>query len=134
MKILRWILIPVACITAWYAAFVIGLLILNMAEAFCPKDQMVSGICTAPWWRVVEKSIFCFSAALSAIFVLLSGFFVAPTARNGVAWLVFVLGSMLALWLAVDIGSMWLECVCAIAAGLSTAFLLTRPYFTRGPN
>lgn len=124
---------PVACIAAWYVAFFLGLFILSYAESFCPRDQMVSGMCTAPWWRPVEKSIFCFSTGLSAILVVTAGFFVAPAARTVVAWLIFAGGSIVALWMAAE-GSAWAECISAVAAGLITTFLLTRSRYARVPN
>ena len=133
MKALRWILMPVACVAAWYVAFFIGLFILSAAESFCPKGQMVSGMCTAPWWRPVEKSIFCFSTGLSTILVVTTGFFVAPAARAFVAWLVFGIGSIVAFWMAAG-GFAWAECISAIAAGLLTAFLLARSRYARLPN
>src|SRR5712691_9696202 len=106
MKVLRWILVPVVCVAVWFVAFFLGLFILRYAASFCPKDQMVSGICTAPWWRPVEKIIFYFSIGLSAILVVTAGFFVAPAARAVVAWLVFGIGSIVAFWLSAG-GDVW---------------------------
>lgn len=125
MKLLRWVLVPVACIAAWYAAFFIGLFILSAAESSCPRDQIVSGVCIAPWWEPVEKCVFCFSTGLSAVLVVACGFFTAPAARGFVAWLVFGTGSIVAVWVAAE-SAMWVECVSAVAAGLLTAFVLTR--------
>jgi hypothetical protein len=133
MKTLRWILMPVACVTVWFLAMVIGIIMLEIAESLCPDDQMVSGLCDAPWWGPVEKGVFCFSTGLSAVLVVLAGFFVAPAARVIVAWIAFGAGSIVALWMAAG-GSVWAECVSAIAAGLLTSFLLMRPRRAPLPN
>ena len=50
-----------------------------------------------PWWRFVETGIFCFSTGLSAVLVVTAGFFIAPVARVTVAWLIYGIGSVIAL-------------------------------------
>jgi hypothetical protein len=75
---LRWILTPVASISAWYLALFSGIMLLTIAESYCPADEVISGTCVAPWFRAVESGIFCFSTALSAVFVVASAFFPSP--------------------------------------------------------
>lgn len=125
MKVIRWILVPVTCILAWHLAVVLGLFLLRFAESFCPEEQMVSEMCTAPWWRTLEKGIFCFSTGMAAILVVAVGFFIAPGVRKLVVWIVFALGSIVALWMAVA-SATWAECVSAVGAGLLTSLLLAR--------
>jgi hypothetical protein len=124
-KTLRWVLLPVACIAAWYVAFFVGLVLLSVAESFCPSDQMVSGLCTAPWFRTVQAGIVCFSTALSAALVVTAAFVTAPAARVLVAWLALGLGSIVALYFAVAT-SAWALFASAVAAGLLAVVLLTR--------
>ncbi len=133
MKVIRWVLMPVACIAAWHVAFFIGLLILSGAESLCPADQMESGMCMAPWWNSVEKAIVCFGTGLAGVLVVVAGFFVAPAARGVVAWLALGIGSIVALWMAAA-GSAWAEAVSAIAAGLLTAWLLSRSRYAGMPH
>ncbi len=121
---------PVACLVAWSVAFLAGLLILSAAESLCPADQMDSGMCMAPWWPPIEKTIFCFSTGLSAVLVVAAGVFVASAARASVAWLVFGIGSIFALWGTVECEA-WAEGTSAIAAGFLTAWLLSRSRYAR---
>lgn len=101
MNKLRWISLPIACILVWYTTLVLGMLIINFSIYFCPKDQMISGMCTASWWDSVEASIFCFSTGLSAALIVTTAFFIAPWAR----FLLLGLHWVLAVWLR----SIWLS-------------------------
>jgi hypothetical protein len=121
---------PVAAFAAWFAAMLIGIIALRLAESLCPENQMVSGICTAPWWRPLEAGVFCFTSGLSAVLVVMAAFFVAPAARVFVAWLAFGVGSIVALWMAAE-GAAWAECASAIAAGLPTSLLLARSRYAQ---
>ena len=125
MMILRWLLLPVACVIAWYLACFVGISLLSFAESFCPEDQMVSGSCVAPWWPQVEAAVVGVSTALSATLVVASAFFVAPGVRSRIAWLVFAVGSAVAFWMAYQT-SAWKECASAVVAGFATAFFLSR--------
>lgn len=128
IDLMRWFVLPFACIAAWYVAFFIGLVILSIAESFCPEDQQVSGMCVAPWWKPVETCIFCFSTGLSAFLVIVTAYLVAPTARVEVAWLAFGIGAMTAIFFAAGVMEMavlWM-CASAIVTGFLTALVLTR--------
>jgi hypothetical protein len=124
-SVLRWVLMPVASIAAWYVALFLGILLLNIAESFCPADEMISGICVAPWFRAVESGIFSFSTALSAVFVVAAAFFVAPAGKVLVAWLALSIGSIVAFIFALGT-SAWGMFASAVIAGLFTMFLLSR--------
>ena len=52
MCVVRWILLPIVCIAAWIAALFTGIVAHSIAEFFCPADQIVSGMCVAPWLRL----------------------------------------------------------------------------------
>ena len=124
-KTLRWLLLPVACVAAWYVALFVGIVLLSVAQAFCPSNEMVSGMCIAPWYRPVETGIFCLSTALSALFVVTTAYFVAPTARVLVAWLAFGTGCIVALYFVLST-SAWPVFASAVAAGLVEVLLLSR--------
>ena len=129
MELARWILLPFVSIAAWCVALIIGLVILSIAESFCPEDQQVSGMCVAPWWEPVETCILCFSAGLSAFLVVTTAFVVAPAARKGIAWSAFGLGGTIALIFGMET-SAWGMLASAIATGFLTACVLTRPRFS----
>src|SRR5262245_8674311 len=125
MRVLRWILLPVACIAAWIAALFTGIVAHSVAEFFCPADQMVSGMCVAPWFETLHTWLIRFFSAFAAALIIVSGYFTAPAARTPVAWIVFGLGGVYALWIAV-ISWAWGEFMAAGIGGLATVLLLTR--------
>ena len=125
MRALRWILLPIVCIAAWLAALFAGILAHSIAESFCPADQMVSGMCVAPWFETLDAWLIRFLSAFAAALIISSAYFVAPAARPLVAWIVFAAGAVYALWIAVST-SAWGEFVAAGIGGLAVVLLLTR--------
>ena len=125
MRALRWILLPIVCIAAWLAALFAGILAHSIAESFCPAEQMISGMCVAPWFETLHTWLIRFFSAFAAALVISSAYFIAPAARPLVAWIAFGAGAAYALWLAV-VASAWGEFVAAGAGGLATVLLLTR--------
>ena len=125
MRALRWILLPIVCIAAWLAALFAGILAHSIAESFCPAEQMISGMCVAPWFETLHTWLIRFFSAFAAALVISSAYFIAPAARPLIASIVFGAGAAYALWLAV-VASAWGEFVAAGAGGLATVLLLTR--------
>jgi hypothetical protein len=100
MHILRWILLPVVCIAAWFAALFAGIIAHSVAESFCPQDQIISGMCVAPWFETLDAWLIRFFSAFAAALIISSAYFIAPAARHLVAWIVFAAGAVYALWIA----------------------------------
>ncbi len=122
---LRWVLTPIASIAAWYVALFVGIIMLGIAESFCAADEMISGMCVAPWFRAVESGIFCSSTAMSAVFVVTAAFSVAPAAKARIAWLAYFIGAIVAFIFALGT-SAWGMFASAVIAGLFTAFVLSK--------
>ena len=101
MHVVRWILLPIVCIAAWIAALFTGIVAHSVAEFFCPADQMVSGMCAAPWFETLDAWLVRFFSAFAAALIIVSCYFTAPAARTFIAWIVFGLGAVYALWIAV---------------------------------
>jgi hypothetical protein len=118
-------LLPVVCIAAWFVALFAGIIAHSVAESFCPADQMVSGMCVAPWFETLDAWLIRFFSAFAAALIISSTYFVAPAARPLVAWIVFAAGAVYALWIAVST-SAWGEFVAAGIGGLAVVLLLTR--------
>jgi hypothetical protein len=89
MRVVRWILLPIVCIAAWIAALFTGIVAHSAAELFCPADQMVSGMCVAPWFETLDAWLIRFFSAFAASLIIVSYYFTAPAARVLVAWVVF---------------------------------------------
>jgi hypothetical protein len=125
MSALRWILLPVVCFASWIVALFLGIFVHSFAESFCPADQMVSGVCIAPWFETLDTCLICFFSAFAAALIISAAYFVVPIYRSVVAWIVFGLGASYALWIAVAT-SAWPEFTAAGVGGLAALFFLTR--------
>lgn len=124
ITILRWILLPAACFIAWSLAIVLGIILLNVAESFCPPEEMISCCCTAPWFPAVQTSIFYFSTAISAVFVVVTAYLSAPAERVHVIWIAFCFGCIAATYFVVITAAFGVFAV-TVTAGLFTAIALT---------
>ena len=107
---------PFAAWLAWGVAVFAAFELDALATYLCPKNQMVSGMCTAPWSGVATTSIFCFGAAMAAGLVVLLCTLVAPGNREQVARFVYVAGAVVAVVMAVQAHAI-LPLVCALIAG-----------------
>ena len=125
MRVVRWILLPIVCIAAWIAALFAGIVAHSVAGFFCPADQMVSGMCVAPWFETLDAWLVRFFPAFAAALIVALCYFTAPTARTLVAWVVFAVGAVYALWIAV-ISWVWGEFIAAGVGGVAAVLLLTR--------
>ena len=125
MRVLRWILLPIVCLAAWIVALFTGIVAHSVSEFFCPADQIVSGMCIAPWFETLEAWLIRFLSAFAAALIIVLCYLTAPTARALVAWVVFGVGAVYALWVAI-VSWAWGEFVAAGVGGLAAVLLLTR--------
>ena len=125
MNVVRWLLVPVAAAVAWAASIAVGLVLHDGIERLCPADAFVSGLCVAPWFPIAQRAVFCASAALAAISVLLGCTLTAPQYRAVVASGVFIVGSVVAVAMAVAAHA-YLEGVSALGAAVLLFMWLRR--------
>jgi hypothetical protein len=114
MTALRWILVPVTAFAVWAATLLIGIAGTSVLDSLCPADLMISGICTASWYRPATAALEVFCAALAAFGFMTLPAKVAPAFHVLVAAACFVLGGLLTIELALA-GDLWLP---ALVAGL----------------
>ena len=86
---------------------------------------MVSGTCVAPWFETLDAWLNRFFSAVAAALIIVSCYFTAPAARAVVAWVVFGVGAVYALWIAV-VSWAWGEFIAAALGGIAAVLLLTR--------
>jgi hypothetical protein len=124
MRVVRWILLPIVCIAALFA----GLVAHSVAKFLCRAEQIVSGMCVAPWFETLDAWLGRFFSAFAAALIIISCYYIAPAARTVVAWVVFAVGAVDTLWIAV-VSWAWGEFIAAGIGGVAAVLLLTR-----GPN
>ena len=125
MKLLRWVAVPLACLLAWYATFIVGFIVA--ASVPCPPDLIVSGACTA-WWHdyVIDALVVSFSG-IAGFLAVLSAALVAPLYKRRVAWLAFTSGCVVALYFVLQPGGFRVVVVAAFfSAALSGLLAIWR--------
>jgi hypothetical protein len=121
---LRWLLVIPGAIGAWYAALVAGITVHSALEALCPPEQIISGMCTAPWFRYAERVAFSAGAGFAAALILVTTTLIAPSHRTNVAVITLAAGLLIALVMGI-LASAYAEFVTAVViGGLTTAWLL----------
>lgn len=122
---IRWLLTVPAALLGWSMALVVGLIIMAIGDALCPSELMESGWCKASWYTAFLKSNFVFCASISAIFAVFSGSYMAPTHRAMVAKLIYLSGSMFAVFFAID-GKQYIELAGALLSGFVATFFIIK--------
>ncbi len=119
----RWLLVLPAALAAGAASVAIGIALYSAAEKLCPADQMVSGMCEAPWFRYADRAIICAAAGMAAASIVVSCTLIAPSHRKLVMWVTLLAGGVVASWLATLTGA-FPELITAIAVALLAAWWL----------
>jgi hypothetical protein len=125
LRVIRWFLVVPISVAAWYFALVVGLVLLTIAHRLCPAEQVVSGMCVAPWFPVATRAAVSVGAALAAVLVMYACTFTAPTHRRLVAIVTFVAGAFVAVWMGGTTGEYY-AIAGAIAAGALVLWHLLR--------
>lgn len=127
VTVIRWLLTIPSAALGWMAMFAAGFSMLALLQRLCPPELVVSGMCTAAWYRSAETAAFALSAALgAALFVALPSL-VAPAHRARVAGVAWLLGCVYTTWLAVAVGaSVALPAAAAVGSGLLVALRFAR--------
>ena len=121
----RWLLVVPAAWVAWALAVSIAFALYNLLERLCPPEYIVSGTCTAPWFRAAEPAIFCMGAGLAAAAIVVSCTLVAPSHRHVVSVVTFLTGVVVALMMAIAADG-FAEFVTAVLVGLAVTWWLRR--------
>ena len=90
----RWALVPLAAWAAWAVTVAATIGLYSVVETFCPVDQVVSGMCVAPWFRHAAQAVFCTGSALGAVLIPIASTTAAPAHRRRVALVTFVVGAL----------------------------------------
>jgi len=131
---LRWILVPIAAVGAWYAAFASGLLLRGLihrvAFPFCKDKRVVSDdmVCFDPWFNPLLDVAAYVGAALAAFLILVSCVYVSPTHKRVVALVTYAAGAVVAILAGSGLGSVdgYLSMAAALGAGALTTIWLYR--------
>ena len=122
---IRWLAVLPAAVVGWFVALVIGLIVHSGIESLCPRDQMDSGMCVAPWFPYASDAVSAFGAGLAAVLVITLAVLAAPAHRIVVMRTAFVAGLLVAIYMLWQTSAI-VEFVAAISCGLLTVCVLQR--------
>lgn len=118
MKALRYIAIIPASLLGWLTAFLIGVEALDLAVlGFCPSELREGYDCYAHSWQLVEDCIIAVFAGISAFLTIGFGVRAAPARKTAVALYIYIVGSIIALVLAITMKLLLWPCSSALIMG-----------------
>lgn len=124
--------VPLAAWAAWAITVAATVGLYSVVETFCPVDQMVSGMCVAPWFRRAAQAVFWTGSALAAVLIPIACTVVAPAHRRRVALVTFVVGALVALAMAIA-ATAYLELATALVVGALVTWRLRRAGWVNRP-
>ena len=127
----RWLIVPLAAAGIWYAALLSGLVAVGVLDALCPAEQMISGLCTAPWHAPAVDALVAAYAAATAFGIVVVCGFLAPAHKFTVALSAFVCGAGFAAFAASE-GTMWPPFIAAAVGGSAGLVLAASRWRNRG--
>lgn len=134
MNAFRWILVVPAAIAAWYAVFVLGLSSYFFVDShLCPPEDVVSGHCNNASTRALLHVTTHAFVAASTFAVMISTVLVAPRHKKSIAWLSFVVGTLVAAYIAGTTRA-WTLFAAAFASGLAALAIILHLLQRGAPN
>jgi hypothetical protein len=113
---LRWLAIGPAVLAVWWLTILVGIGLLDVAIRYCPAEELVSGMCTASWYRYVEGAVIAGCAGFAAALIVAASAVMAPSHRLPVASVVLAGGIVIALYMALTTQE-WSSFAAAVLAG-----------------
>lgn len=93
VKVLRWLLTPVAA-ALWVGGIVVaGRWVVSLADARCASGNMVGGACVEPWHTGVVEGVIYVGLILGAAGLVTLPALIAPALKRSMATLGFLLGA-----------------------------------------
>ena len=125
MNIIRWILAIPFGILGWFIALMLGIALHELAIYACPKEQLLSGMCVAEWFKSVRAIIMYFSFSIAAVLVVLLPTIIAPRHKLNIAIIAYIIGAIFALYTGIVIKE-WFMAITALFIGLISVIFIYR--------
>jgi hypothetical protein len=103
----------------WVGTLLIGIGGSSLLDSWCPPDLMISGVCTAPWYRPAMAVIEMMCAGIAAAGFIALPVKVAPAFHVYVGVACFIVGGLLTVELAMA-GDLWAPAAIAAIVGVVT--------------
>ncbi len=127
VEFIRWVLVAPVAVFGFYLSFVLGIVSYSALNYICPKEQMVSGMCTASWYSPALDVLFILCPSIGAILVVAFSSYIAPKNKAQTSKFVYVVGSCIALYWAF-ISNNWWAFLGTVVAGLLTVLFISKQF------
>lgn len=122
---IRWLWIVPSALLVWFGMLAFGNVLYTLAIGLCPADQLLSGFCTADWFRPVERGIVVGCAGLTGFAIVLVTALIAPDFRLRATAVMFGAGALVATSMALQTGALP-EFVTALLGGVLGMLIAAR--------
>ncbi len=130
LSLIRWILVFPAAVGAWYVALFLAMALLTGLDHLCPREQIVSGMCMAPWYPGAFEVLFCFGAGIAAALVVVTCTLIAPSYKRRIAVATFLAGSVVAVVMGFTTHA-YAALITSIVAGAIVLCVILMRHFPR---
>jgi len=127
IRTLRWLLVAPMAVFGWSIAFSGTLALHSLIFMFCPPEQQISGMCTAPWAATTEGILIILGAAFSGLLVVVSAVIAAPAYKTQVGLVIYGLGLGVAVWAYLETAALS-ALIAAGLGGLIAVWRITKKY------
>lgn len=116
--VLRWLVLIPAIYASWYVVLITGFFTYRFIERdLCPENDLGSVTChNQTIINILEITMHIF-VALSAVSVLSAAILIAPFYKKQISYVVFSLGSIIAIYMGSQLQT-WSLIMTAIVAGI----------------
>ena len=127
MRLARWLAVVPLGVTGTLAGLLAGMLLWAAADAACPADQQVSGMCVADWYAAATLAAECVGAAIGAFCAVTFASLSAPSHRRAMSLGAMTAGTLYASWfLTADPASLLPPYLIAVSIGAWTTWRVWR--------
>jgi uncharacterized membrane protein YeaQ/YmgE (transglycosylase-associated protein family) len=95
IELIRWLLVIPAAWIGFYLSMLVAMLSMQLLNGWCPGGTISSGQCSIGW---INHAPFLVGAAVAPALVLYFGTRMAPSHKIAVAWALYGIGAMVALF------------------------------------
>jgi hypothetical protein len=121
----RWLFVVPVGVAGVFLGLGSAVVLVVAVARLCPPELIVSGVCTASWYRAAESAAICIGAALGAFATVAFPSLIAPRHKVRVALAAFLAGAGYSAWFVASAGaSAVLPFASALAAGAGATWLV----------
>jgi hypothetical protein len=127
VNLARWVAALISPLVGYLVAISGAVFLASGLKHLCPKEQLVSGMCTAKWYASAELAVISVAASAGAALVVLLPAVLSPSHKRVVGIAAFAAGFLFVSHFTWQVGSSFLvPCASSTLVGGFTLWCLLR--------